>query len=361
VGTRPRKPKFRLYSVGRYRLNWYQDQFAVVWNDEDGKRRRHRLGVREEEAARTRLNDFARSHAALAAVAQSQSPDTVAALFERYCADREIEGKQVHRMRWTWAVIGPVFGALRPEDITKQLCRKHAADRAKLGRSAHTIHGELRLLRTVVNWAGKAKLIREVPHIWLPSFPAARDRHLTREEVERLLASADLPHVRLFIILAIGTAARRTALLELTWDRVDLDRGLIYLHDPARAKTNKGRAIVPLNESTRAALLEAKAGAVSDFVIEWAGGPLKSIRRALDTALKRAGLKTKQDGAHLLRHSAAVLMAEAGIPMSQISQYLGHSSTAVTEKTYARYSPDFLRQAAATLNLTPVQLRVSAR
>lgn len=360
MGKRARKPSYKPYAVGRYRLGWYLDQYAVVWND-SGKRRRHRLGVTEEGAARTELNGFARSHNALALAAQSESPNTVAALFEQYCADREIEGKQVYRMRWTWAIIGPAFGPLRPEDITKPLCRQYAAGRRELGRSEHTVHGELRLLRTIVNWSAKARLIEHAPHIWLPSFPPSRDRHLTREEIDTLLQAAELPHIRLFIITAIGTAARRSALLELSWSRVDLERGLIHLHDPARARTSKGRAIVPLNNSTRAALVEARTAAVSDYVIEWSGGPVKSVRRALDTAMTRAGLKTKQDGAHLLRHSAAVMMAEAGVPMSQISQYLGHSSTAVTEKIYARYSPDFLRGAAAALNLNPVQLRVSAR
>jgi hypothetical protein len=49
----------------------------------------------------------------------------------------------------------------------------------------------------------------------------------------------------------------------------------------------------------------------------------------------------------LLRHTAAVLMAENGVPMSEISQYLGHNSTETTERVYARYSPDYLRKAAA--------------
>lgn len=359
MGKQRKKPNYRPYAVGQYKLGWYVDQYCVTWRA-DGKRHRHRLGTKEEAAARTELNGFARSHTALTLAAQQESPHTIEGLFERYVEDRRLDGKQVHRMRWTWAVIGPVFGALRAEDVTKAVCRKHAADRAALGRSPHTIHGELRLLRTIINWGAHANLIKNVPHIWLPSFPAARDRHLTREEITKLLDAAELPHIKLFIILAIATASRRTALLELTWDRVDFARGLIYLQDPARARTNKGRATVPMNDSARAALLEAKIGAISDHVIEWSGGSVKSVRRGLDTALTRAGLKTKQDGAHLLRHSAAVMMAESGVPMSQISQYLGHSSTAVTERTYARYSPDFLKGAAAALN-TPVQVRVSAR
>jgi integrase len=80
---------------------------------------------------------------------------------------------------------------------------------------------------------------------------------------------------------------------------------------------------------------------------------VKDIRRALNTAVKKARPKTRGDGAHLLRHSAAVMIAEAGIPMQEISQYLGHSSTDVIEKIYARFSPNYLRKAAATLDLPP--------
>jgi len=35
--------------------------------------------------------------------------------------------------------------------------------------------------------------------------------------------------------------------------------------------------------------------------------------------------------------------------MAEISQFLGHSSTRVTEQVYARFSPDYLRGAADTL------------
>jgi integrase len=223
------------------------------------------------------------------------------------------------------------------------------------------VHGELRVLRTVLNWAGKNRLIAHVPHLWLPPFPAPRDRHLTREEIGLLLERTDMPHIRLFILLAISTAARREALFQLTWDRIDFERGLIHLRDPGDQATRKGRAIVPMNDTARAGLLEAKAGAVSDYVIEWNGKGVKSVRRSLDRAMNAAGIKTPGDGAHLLRHSAAVMMAEAGIPMGEISQYLGHSSTGVTEKIYARFSPHYLRRAGSALELPAVQLRANAR
>jgi len=42
-------------------------------------------------------------------------------------------------------------------------------------------------------------------------------------------------------------------------------------------------------------------------------------------------------------------MAEAGIPMEDIAQYLGHDDVTVTRRVYARFSPDYLRRAASVL------------
>jgi hypothetical protein len=42
-------------------------------------------------------------------------------------------------------------------------------------------------------------------------------------------------------------------------------------------------------------------------------------------------------------------MAEAGTPMAEIAQFLGHSSEAVTFSVYARFSPTYLKRAAAVL------------
>jgi integrase len=341
-----KRPKYRPYSVGEYRLNWYVDQFAVCW-EAAGKRHRFRLGVTTEDDARSALHQFARNQQKL----NVEDGDTLRHLAAAYIADRSEEGKRADKIRNHWNVLDANFGPMRAPDVNRQVCRDWILFRRSQGRSEHTIHGDLRVLRAVLNWAARNKLIPAAPFVFMPSTPPPRDRHLTREEVAKLLNCARAPHVRLFIILAIGTAARMQAILGLTWQRVNLDRGLINLRDPNLPQTNKGRAIVPMNDSTRAALLEARASAISPFVIEWGGRRVHDIKKGLGAALTRAGTKIKGDGGHLLRHSAAVWMAEDGVPMSEISQYLGHSSTSVTEKVYARYSPDYLRKAAGSLNL----------
>lgn len=44
-------------------------------------------------------------------------------------------------------------------------------------------------------------------------------------------------------------------------------------------------------------------------------------------------------------------MAEAGVPMEEIAQFLAHSNVEITRKVYARFSPNHLRQAAKALEL----------
>ncbi|RBW44796.1 hypothetical protein DS901_06100 [Loktanella sp. D2R18] len=72
------------------------------------------------------------------------------------------------------------------------------------------------------------------------------------------------------------------------------------------------------------------------------------MRTGYATALRRAGLS----GIHIhqIRHTVAVRMLAAGKPIEQVSQYLGHSNTSVTQKVYARFLPEHLSDAADILN-----------
>ena len=147
----------------------------------------------------------------------------------------------------------------------------------------------------------------------------------------------------------LKTAGRVGTVLDLTWDRVDMDRAQIDLRIDA-VGPRKGRAVVPINATLRAALSVAAEAALSDYVVEYAGDRVKSIRTGMDATTTRANLEGVS--AHTLRHTAGVHMAAANIPMSLISQYLGHSNTAVTERVYARYAPEHMTEAANVLSFT---------
>lgn len=268
--------------------------------------------------------------------------DRVGDLWRLYLADRRKDGKDVTRQENAWKRLEPEFGHRIGTDVNKDDCRAYAKLRQRHGAAPGTIRTELEYLRACLN----LRYGRGHNRVWLPAGSAPRDRYLSKDDVEQLLRHVDTPHVRLFIILAITTGARMGALLDLRWEQVDFKHRRVDFNAPGREQTNKRRAVVPLNDRAYEALEGAARGALTDFVIEWNGERVKSIKKAVRMAAKRSGVPCSP---HVFRHTAGVWTAQADVPMQKISQFLGHTSTRVTERTYARYSPSFMKDAAAAL------------
>lgn len=244
-------------------------------------------------------------------------------------------------MKHAWANLQPHFGNLRIDQITPERCVTYRASRRRAGASDGTVLKELGTLRAAVRRTASGHLAR----FEMPRQPPPRDRWITKEEAAALLGATPDPHLRLFTILALATAARSGALLGLTWDRVDLKRRQIALGEAREGR--KRRAVVPINDRALAALEAAYAIRTSDFVIEYGSRPVKSIKKGFREAAARAGLKGVSP--HILRHSSATWMAQAGIPMIEIARYLGHSNPAITYRVYAKHTPDYLKSAAAAV------------
>lgn len=267
---------------------------------------------------------------------------TVQSVWDEYLSEKIAQGKvSVQRMRDAWKALSPHFAAMQPAEITSGKVRDYIRFREpRVGQG--TIHTELLYLRAAIRYAVKAGITDKAPHITLPPKARPRGRHLSSAEAKALIDAAQMPHVKLYIQLALFTAGRPSSLLGLTWDRVDFEGRQINLDDPKRDKTSKGRALVPMPEQLVEPLKDAKRAAQTDHVIEWAGQKLGTIKKAIERTAARAGIK--EVTAYTLRHSAAVYMAEDGLSMDEIAQFLGHSSPTVTFRTYARYSPGYLQR-----------------
>ena len=309
----------------------------VYWRD--NKRHRHSLGCTDKSEAE-------RLAPALYDQLTKPKGKTVEALWQAYCADKA--GRVVvTTMGHTWKALKARFGTMQADTITIADCRAHIDERRAAGRKDGSICTELGHLRMVLVWAVKHKHLREAPPIERPPLPLPKEEHLTQAESKRLIQAAEMPHLKLFAILALTTGARSAAILDLTWDRCDFERGRVNLRNPEIKRPHKGRAIVPMNRTLRAALLEARDHRLTDHVIEWGGEKVGSVKKGLAAAATRA--KLKHVSPHMLRHSAAVHMAEAGLPMEEIAQFLGHGDVKVTRGVYARFSPDYLAEAASAL------------
>jgi integrase len=341
---------------GEYRLSWLKGEACAVKGAGDS-RNRFRLGVYTEEEGRAALVAFVISQERGEAIAAG----TVGALWKAYRDDREKDGKVMRAFDTPWLRLAPFFASLPIYEVNKDVCRTYAKTRFETGKgrrgkrvSNDTVWTELNKLASCLNWAvDEAKLIAKAPAVWLPSRTKKAEEVLTPDEVLRLLDSfsfectpnsqgtrhQDNRHLRLFTILAMCTAGRPTAILELTWPRVDFNRRLINLKtggndDPMSKAYKKGRAIVHMNDLALTALMEARACAETGYVIEYQGAKVLRISKGFRAAVIRAGLPDWVSP-HKLRHATATWVDEAGINPEFTSELLGHKpGSRVTEDVY---------------------------
>ena len=322
-----------------YRIGRLNGRFVVTWTD-GGKRRRYRLDACTVKDAQREAIDVIRGQTV------TRETATVSMIWQAYRGSLG-ERPTAATMGYTGKSVLLHFGALRPDQITDDHCQTYIAARLAAGRKKGAIWTEMGHLASCLTWAQKKRVIDRAPHILRPQKPAPKERYLSRAEIDRIMTADCQPHIRLAILLMLATAGRVGAILDLTWDRVDLDRNQINLRADLEGP-RKGRAIVPINATLRAALTVAAEAALTDHVVEWNGGRVGCIRKGFQTAATNAGLA--RISPHVLRHTAGVHMAEGGVPMSVIAQYLGHSNTSITERVYGRYSPEFLSGAAEILD-----------
>ena len=175
----------------------------------------------------------------------------------------------------------------------------------------------------------------------VPHRPGGLVRHLEPGRLDQLPGSLDSCSPRgrrdRAIILCVARLGLRAS--EVTQLRLeDLDWRNASVRVRAR-KTGHG-ALLPLTAEVGTALADylqhgrPDTAARQVFVLHWLrpGAPISHsvVGRAVDNALRRAGMDAPVRGANLLRHSLATDLLGAGAGPGEIAGLLGHSSLAAT-------------------------------
>ena len=155
-----------------YQLKLYRGRYYADWL-ERGQTRRNALRTADRAEAERRLIDFARSMAVPAGAA-------VGEIVEAYLKEKEGRIVDVRRLQDAWRRAKPTFGNIRPDQVTRDLCRAYTAERRGHGVSDATIIKELNVVRQGLNYGKVPGAVFEAP-----SAPQPRDRHLTKEERHR--------------------------------------------------------------------------------------------------------------------------------------------------------------------------------
>lgn len=250
------------------------------------------------------------------------------------------------------------LGMYSVENLTPQVLAKYRDERLKvvspgtLLREIAVLEGLFKIARN--DWGMQlpnpfSKFIR-------PEYHGRRDRILSAAELERLwveLKSRDElweprkaknninPHLLPLAKLALETAMRRSEMLELTWDRVDLERRVAYLE---KTKNGKPRT-VPLS-SAAVAIIQEVAEARKKMPLEGIEAasnrifPIsyRVVDQAWSRAVKRANIKDFRF--HDLRHQAITNMAKKIPNVIELSRISGHSNLKMLEIYYSTRPED---------------------
>jgi integrase len=247
----------------------------------------------------------------------------------------------------------PFFGSTPALGLSLAKQEAYIAHRRLKGAGDESIRRDLSVLSAALRRAVRYKKLDHAPPMaTLPPAPP-RERWLTRNEVARLLRQMRQPHrgkvfrhVLLFTRLALYTGARTGAILDLTWDRVHFDTGLIDYRKPGRRVTKKRRTVTPMTRKVRRMLLHAHKHRRGRHVITWAGERIDRVAKACIAHAEKAGIEGFSP--HVLRHTFASWAVQKRVPIYTVGKALGQTVASTTER-YAKLAPEDVREAMETI------------
>lgn len=254
-----------------------------------------------------------------------------------------------------WERMKPFFGHLEPGEIGEPELKDYQRKRDWDGVSPTTVTRELGVLRAALKWCFTKEYIHEIPFIPTIASVRRRERVMTKDEIRRLLAAAPrFPYVFTFCMLALFTAQRRGAILDLTWDRVNFKRRTINFNDPDMylAERRKGRAHVPMHPKLQPLLTDLYEKRTCDYVVENRNARVHSntLQYGWREVCKDAGLDAEDISPHIIRHTVATDQLGNGVGIEFIAQMLGHKSIRTTEDVYIKRNPDHLTGAISMMD-----------
>src|SRR2546423_2047158 len=244
---------------------------------------------------------------------------------------------------WFGDSTGETFraAAVTPSDILDYKAHLRTVQR----RQAATVNRRLAALRKFFLWAQATGRITELPTATVKGVPAAprTPKSLAKRDVDRLIREAQKCNNRNLAIVQLlrhtGLRVGELCALRLSDIRTSERKGSVLVRS---GKGDKDRT-VPLNRDVREALeayLKVRPESADDYLfIGQRGEPLQTdgVQLIVRKLARRAGLEKVTP--HVLRHSFAKHVLDAGEDLATVSRLLGHErleTTAIyTEPTAA--------------------------
>ena len=251
--------------------------------------------------------------------------------------------RSIEDVRRTFSKLDQYLGHLCLDQITGDVIWSVVQGELKRGRKPASVNRYLALIRCLLRMArDEWQWIASIPKIRLLPGEVERDRWLTREEADRLLAVCP-PHLAALVRFALSTGCRAREITGLEWDRVDLQRRTAWI-DQTKNGTPRG---VPLNRDA-VAVLEAERGKHPQFCFTFRGQPIgwELSNSAWVSAVQKAELEDFRF--HDLRHTWASWHRQAGTSCDELKDLGGWKSRVMVDR-YAKFATENLSLSAARI------------
>jgi integrase len=163
-----------------------------------------------------------------------------------------------------------------------------------------------------------------------------RERFVKAHELPRLIEAIEAEpnrDIRNFILIALSTGARKTNVLTMRWQDIDLEGGTWTIPD---TKNSTSQTILLSAEELK--LLKDRYAHRRSFEWVFPGpgdrGHLVDPKKGWHRILERAGIKDLH--IHDLRRTLGSYMAMTGASLSVIGNALNHKDVSTTRKVYAQ-------------------------
>lgn len=238
-------------------------------------------------------------------------------------------------LEWLKPVLdNEAVSSIDPDAI--EALRKRAADS---GWAPATIDRLMTTVRAVLRRCVAWRYLEAAPHIPMYRPATPEPRWLTPVEFERLCRH--LPaHLELAARFAVLTGLRHSAMLGLTWDRIDLTRRVAWVPG---SQMKAGKVLgIPLSKAAVSILRKLQND--TPYVFQWRGERIRNCNtKAFRDAITAANVAPLRW--HDLRHTFASWAVQEGVTMPELME-LGGWSTYSMAKRYAHLAPQHLASAA---------------
>lgn len=258
-------------------------------------------------------------------------------------------------------VIVPFFGSQRLlQELTAKDVEAFRQERGK-DRAVATVNVDHNILKHMLKQAMKRDLITRnaASLVAAPQPKNARNRVLEPEEWERLY-SASPEWFKPVLLTGYHVGMRVEEILTLTWDRVDLEKGRIFLPGHL-TKTGQDR-VVPMTPTLRQQLLNLRqkdgVTRIQGLVFTKNGKKISHSYRIVQRLCKEQ--KIDDFIFHDLRHCAVTNLADAGVDTETIMKIVGHSSVEMFLR-YRTIKAEKLDDAMIRLNTLITRRHTAAR